>query len=84
VPGEHRVEAVVVLGAGPDGMQADPVAELAQAVDRAHPLGRGEVVKDALRHQEVRRARLGLHLELGHLQRGVEGEVDVVAEEKRP
>ena len=65
----------------PDGMQADAVPELAQPRDRALALVRGEVVEDPPSSgSRSRRAALGL--ELGHPQRRVEREVDVVAEEE--
>ncbi len=82
VPGEDGVEAVVLLGARPDGMQAHSVSQLAEPVDRPHPFRRREVVEDALRHQEVGRRSLDGGLQLGETQRGVECEVDVVAEEQ--
>ena len=65
-----------------DGVVADRVPELAQPCDRALARGRGEVVEDAPRHQEVRRARAGRRLELGQLERGLEREIDVVAQEE--
>jgi hypothetical protein len=46
-------------------VQADPVPELAQALDRVRALGRFQVVEDALAHQEVGRGRAELALQLG-------------------
>ncbi len=65
-----------------DGVEPDRVPELAQPGDRGDAFARGEVVEDRLGHQEVRRADVVLGLELGHPERGVEREVDVVAEEE--
>ena len=81
MPGEHGVEAVVEVEARIDGVQPDAMAELAQPPERALALVRGEVVEDRAGHQEVGRRRAGVRLELGHPQRGVEREVDVVPED---
>ena len=45
-------------------------------------LGRVEVVEDRPRHQEPRRPRAGVRLDLGERDRRVEGEVDVVAQDE--
>ena len=65
-----------------DGVEADPVPEVAQAGDRRNALRRRQVVEDGLRHQEVGRLRAGVCLDLGHPQRRVEREIDVVPEEE--
>ena len=61
-------------------MEADRVPELAQPRDRGDTFARGEVVEDGLGHQEVGRRDAVLGFELGHRERGVEREVDVVPE----
>jgi hypothetical protein len=82
VPGDDRVEAVVEVEPRIDGMEPDAVAELAQPLERSLALVRGEVVEDRAGHQEVRRPRARLGLELAHAQCSVEREVDVVAEDQ--
>ena len=67
---------------GEFGVEADPVAVRTQLRQRPLALGRGEVVEDARRHQEVRRLRAVLALDRGDLARRLEREVDVVAEEE--
>ena len=81
VPGDDAIEALVEVEARVDCVQADRVAEVAEARHRFDALARGEVVEDRLGHEEVGRAHVLLRLELGHAQRRVEREVDVVAEE---
>ena len=56
--------------------------ELAQARDRRLSLARREVVEDGLGHEQVRRRRAVLGLDLRHPQRRVEREVDVVSDEE--
>ena len=82
VPGEDGVEALVEVDARVDGVQADAVAELAQPRERPLALVRAEVVEDRARHQEIGRLRAGVGLDLGQPQRGVEREIDVVAEDQ--
>ena len=82
MPGDYGVESFVERGIGVDGVQAHAVAELAEPRCRGDAFGRGEVVEDRLGHEEVRRGRALLRLELGHSQRCVEREVDVVAQQK--
>ena len=84
MPRDDRIEALVELDVGIDGMQADGVAELAEPRDRGDTFARGEVVEDRLGHEEIGRRDAVLGLELGHPERGVEREVDVVAEEDLP
>ena len=82
VPRDDAVEAVVEVDVRIDRVVRDPVAELAQARDRALALARGEVVEDRARHQEPRRPGALRRLDLGHRQRAVEREVDVVAQDQ--
>ena len=82
VPRDDAVEAVVEVDVRIDRVVRDAVAELAQARDRALALARAEVVEDRARHQEPRRPRALLRLDLGHRQRAVEREVDVVAQDQ--
>src|SRR5262245_1447924 len=84
VPGDDRVEPRVGLAPRPHGMQADAVAELAQPLERSDALARGEVVEDALGHEEVGRLGARIVLELCEPQGGVERQVDVVAEQEVP
>ena len=66
VPGDDRVEALVARRVRIDGVQRHAVPERAQPVDRRDALGRVEVVEHRLGHQEVRRARPGVVLDLRH------------------
>jgi hypothetical protein len=82
VPGDHGVEPAVQVYVRPDGVVTDSVAELAQPGKGTLPFARREVVEDAAGHQEVRRGGARLRLELRELDRGLEREVDVVAQEQ--
>src|SRR5262249_51697060 len=73
--------ALVEVDVRMHGVQPDAMAELTQPRQRRLALGRGEVVEDAARHQEVRRRDVALGLELGHAHGGVEHEVHVVPQE---
>ena len=84
VPGQHRVEALVAVDVRPDRVEAHSMAQPAQPLDRRRARRRIEVVELAPRHQEVRRDRARLRLQLGRRQGGVERQVDVVAEQHRP
>ena len=84
VPRDDVVEPLVELRARVDGVEADPMAELPQPLERSLALVRGEVVEDRLGHQEVGRARPRLGLELGEPERRVQREVDVVAQDHVP
>ena len=64
MPGDDRIEALVVRRVGIHGMERNAVAELAEARDRRVPLARIEVVEHRLRHQEVRRTCAGVVLDL--------------------
>jgi len=57
------------------------VAQFAQPCQRVLALVRVEVVEDGAGHEEIGRLRSGSRLDLGHPERGVEREIDVVAEE---
>ena len=82
MPRDDRIEALVQLDVGMHRVQADRVAELPEPRDRGDTFARGQVVEDRLGHEQVRRRDVVLSLELGHPERGVEREVDVVAEEQ--
>ncbi len=64
------------------GVQPDAMSQLAKPLESGDALRRGEVVEDRLGHEEVRRRAPVVRLELGHPERGVERQVDVVAEEE--
>jgi hypothetical protein len=82
VPGEDRVEPRVAVDVRPDRVQTDAVAERAEALDRGLARGRVEVVELAARHQEVARDRVALRLQLCHLHRRLQREVDVVTQQQ--
>ena len=82
MPRDDRVEALVELDVRVDGVQADRVTQLAEALDRRGSLRRGQVVEDRLGHQEIRGRDAGPGFELRHLDGRGQREVDVVAEEE--
>ena len=82
MPRDHRVEARVEIDIRPHGMMRDPVAQRPQPLDRLLALRRREVVEDRARHQEPRRPRPLLRLDLGDRERTVQRQVDVVAQDQ--
>ena len=82
MPRDHGIEPPVERGLRIHGVQPDPMPQLAKPRESGDAFRRGEVVEDRLRHEEVRRRRARVRLELGHPKRGVQRQVDVVAEEQ--
>ena len=82
VPGDDRVEALVELDVRVHGVQADARGRArAAARSQRRPRSSRGCRRPTRSSRQVRRRDVVLSLELGHPERGVEREVDVVAQE---